>query len=157
MPTRPCTWATSPGAYLPPDIFARYHRLRGNDVLMVSGSDTHGTPITVTAEQEGIEPGEVVERYHRSFVESFLGLGISFDLFTHTDTENHWAVTTDFFLRLLEKGLHLQRDHARRSTASSASASWPTAMSRAPAPSAALRTRAATSATTAASRSTRWS
>lgn len=92
------------GAYLPPDIFARYHRLRGNDVLMVSGSDTHGTPITVTAEQEGIEPSEVIERYHRSFLESFQGLGISFDLFTHTDTENHWAVTTDLFLRLLERG-----------------------------------------------------
>ncbi len=92
------------GAYIPPDIFARYHRLRGNDVLMVSGSDTHGTPIMVTAEQEGVEPLVVVERYHRSFIESFLGLGISFDLFTHTDTENHWATTTDMFLRLLENG-----------------------------------------------------
>lgn len=92
------------GAYLPPDIFARYHRMRGNDVLMVSGSDAHGTPITVTAEREGLEPGEVVERFHRSFIESFLGLGITFDLFTHTDTENHWTVTLDLFTRLLEKG-----------------------------------------------------
>ncbi len=92
------------GAYLPPDIFARYHRLRGNDVLMVSGSDTHGTPITVTAENEGVEPSEVVERFHRSFITSFQGLGITFDLFTHTDTENHWAVTLDMFARLLEKG-----------------------------------------------------
>ncbi|MEN6478222.1 MAG: methionine--tRNA ligase [Anaerolineales bacterium] len=92
------------GAYLPPDIFARYHRLRGNQVLMVSGADTHGTPITVTAEREGVAPEVVIERYHRSFIESFLGLGISFDLFTHTNTANHWRVTTDFFLRLLEKG-----------------------------------------------------
>jgi len=92
------------GAYIPPDIFARYHRLRGNDVLMVSGSDTHGTPITVTAEQLGITAEEVVQRYHTSFIESFVGLGISFDLFTHTNTENHWQVTTDMFLRLLEKG-----------------------------------------------------
>jgi methionyl-tRNA synthetase len=92
------------GAYIPPDIFARYQRLRGNDVLMVSGSDTHGTPITVTAEQLGIRPEEVVERYHTSFVESFVGLGISFDLFTHTNTENHWRVTTDMFAQLLEKG-----------------------------------------------------
>ncbi len=91
------------GAYLPPDIFARYHRLRGNDVLMVSGSDTHGTPITVTAEQLGVRPEEVVHRYHTSFVESLQGLGVSFDLFTHTNTENHWAVTTDLFLRLLER------------------------------------------------------
>jgi len=92
------------GAYIPPDIFARYQRLRGNDVLMVSGSDTHGTPITVTAEQLGITPEEVVARYHSSFIESFVGLGISFDLFTHTNTENHWRVTTDLFVRLLEKG-----------------------------------------------------
>jgi methionyl-tRNA synthetase len=92
------------GAYIPPDIYARYHRLRGNDVLMVSGSDTHGTPITVTAEQLGVTPEEVVERYHTDFCESFVGLGISFDLFTHTNTENHWEVTTDFFRRLLDKG-----------------------------------------------------
>ena len=92
------------GAYLPPDIFARYHRLRGNDVLMVSGSDTHGTPITITAEREGITPGEVVERFHRSFLETFLGLGLTFDLFTHTDTENHWDVTLRMFNRLLERG-----------------------------------------------------
>jgi methionyl-tRNA synthetase len=92
------------GAYIPPDIFARYQRFRGNDVLMVSGSDTHGTPITVSAEKEGVEPEVIIERYHRSFVESFQQLGISFDLFTHTNTENHWAVTTDIFKRLLEKG-----------------------------------------------------
>lgn len=92
------------GAYLTADIFARYHRLRGNDVLMVSGSDTHGTPITVTAEQEQSSPREVFEKYHAIFVESFAKLGISFDLFTHTDTENHWRVTQDFFLQLHRKG-----------------------------------------------------
>jgi methionyl-tRNA synthetase len=96
------------GAYLPPDIFARYHRLRGNQPLMVSGSDTHGTPITVTAEQQGIEPEEVIDRYHRSFIETFQGLGIAFDLFTHTNTENHWAITTDFFLRHLKRGTILR-------------------------------------------------
>jgi len=77
------------GAYLPPDIFARYQRLRGNDVLMVSGSDSHGTPITVTADQEGVSPREVFERNHAIFLENFRDLGLSFDLFTHTDTENH--------------------------------------------------------------------
>ena len=92
------------GAYLPPDIFARYHRFRGNRVLMVSGSDTHGTPITLSAEKEGITYEEVIERYHKSFIESFQGLGITFDLFTHTNTENHWQVTTDIFMRLWEKG-----------------------------------------------------
>ena len=84
--------------------FARYHRMRGNDVLMVSGSDTHGTPITIRADQEGITPAEVVERYHADFLESWRRLGISFDLFTHTNTENHQQVVHDIFLSLLEKG-----------------------------------------------------
>jgi len=91
------------GNLLPPDIFARYQRLQGKDVLMVSGSDTHGTPVTVRAEQDGITPLEVVERYHNSGLQSLLDLGISFDLYTHTDTENHVAVTQDIFLTLLEK------------------------------------------------------
>ena len=59
------------GAYLPPDIFARYQRMTGRDVLMVSGSDTHGTPGTIQAEKEGITPAQVVERYHGKFIESF--------------------------------------------------------------------------------------
>ncbi len=92
------------GAYLSPDIFARYHRLRGNQVLMVSGSDSHGTPITVRADQEGIPPEEIFQRYHTSFLDSFQRLGISFDLFTHTDTENHHAVAQDIFLCLLAGG-----------------------------------------------------
>jgi methionyl-tRNA synthetase len=92
------------GAYLPADIFARYHRIKGNEVLMVSGSDQHGTPITIRAEQEGKKPGEIAARYHREFLESWRRLGISFDLFTTTGTENHAKVTQDIFLRLLEKG-----------------------------------------------------
>jgi methionyl-tRNA synthetase len=92
------------GAYLPPDIFARYQRLRGNDVLMVSGSDSHGTPITVTADKEGVSPREVFERNHALFLENFRDLGLSFDLFTHTDTENHHKVAQDVFSSLLEKG-----------------------------------------------------
>ena len=92
------------GAYLPPDIFARYHRTKGNEVLMVSGSDQHGTPITIKAEQEGKKPGEIAARYHRQFLESWQRLGISFDLFTTTGTENHARVTQDIFLTLLERG-----------------------------------------------------
>lgn len=93
------------GAYLPADIFARYHRLKGNHVLMVSGSDQHGTPITLRAEQEGISPAEVAARYHKEFLESWQKLGISFDLFTTTGTANHAAVVHDIFQRLQEKGL----------------------------------------------------
>lgn len=92
------------GAYLPPDIFARYHRLRGNRVLMVSGSDSHGTPITVKAAELGVSPREVFEHYHRRFLENWQQLGISFNLFTHTDTENHYAVAQDLFRTLYEKG-----------------------------------------------------
>jgi methionyl-tRNA synthetase len=92
------------GAYLPADIFARYHRLVGNDVLMVSGSDQHGTPITIKAEQEGKKPAEIADRYHREFLDSWQKLGISFDLFTTTGTQNHAEVTQDIFLTLLKKG-----------------------------------------------------
>jgi len=92
------------GAYLPPDIFARYHRTRGNDVLMVSGSDTHGTPITVRAEREGRSPEDVVAEFHQSFLNTWERMGITFDLFTTTATENHSRVSQDFFLRLMERG-----------------------------------------------------
>ncbi len=92
------------GAYLPPDIFARYHRLAGNRVLMVSGSDVHGTPITVKADQEGVTPEEIVDRYHPEFLGYWETLGISFDLFTTTGTDNHIRVAQEFFLRLLENG-----------------------------------------------------
>ena len=92
------------GCYLPADIFARYHRLRGNDVLMVSGSDSHGTPITLKAEAEGIPPAQVVEKYTASFKESWEKLGISFDLFTTTMTDNHRDTVHELFRALNEKG-----------------------------------------------------
>jgi len=92
------------GAYLPPDIFARYHRSKGNEVLMVSGSDQHGTPITIKAEQEGKKPSQIVSRYHQQFLDSWQRLGISFDLFTSTGTANHTEVSHDIFLTLLDKG-----------------------------------------------------
>ena len=92
------------GAYLPPDIFARYHRTRGDEVLMVSGSDQHGTPVTIRAEAEGRSPAEVADYFHRKFVENWAALGITFDLYTSTGTSNHAAVVQDIFLKLLEKG-----------------------------------------------------
>jgi methionyl-tRNA synthetase len=92
------------GAYLPADTFARYHRLAGNSVLMVSGSDEHGTPILVDAEREGISPREFVARYHRQITDVWQRLGISWDLYTETGTENHYRITQDFFLTLYDKG-----------------------------------------------------
>jgi len=93
------------GSILAPDIFARYHRLRGNRVLMVSGSDEHGTPITVRAEREGVSPKEIADRYHAEHVRDLEGLGISFDLFFRTSHPNHISTVQDFFRVLLDKGM----------------------------------------------------
>ena len=90
------------GAYLPADIFARYQRLAGKRVLMVSGSDSHGTPITVAADKQGISPREVFEHFHHRFLLVQQAIGISYDLFTHTDTENHHRFAQDYFKILLE-------------------------------------------------------
>ncbi len=97
------------GAYLPSDIFARYQRTAGNDVLMVSGSDANGTPITVKADEMGITPREVVDKYHPMILGYWETLGISFDLFTTTMTDNHHTVTQQFFLELLEHGYLTKR------------------------------------------------
>ena len=90
------------GCYLPADIFARYQRLKGNRVVVVSGSDAHGTPIVVRADKEGKTPREVFEHFHGRFLETQLKLGISYDLFTHTDTENHHALAQQMFRQLLK-------------------------------------------------------
>ncbi len=92
------------GNFIPADIFARYHRLKGNRVLMVSGSDAHGTPITVKADAEGVSPRDIFERYHHRFLDTFINIGISYDLFTHTDTENHYRVAQDIFSACLNNG-----------------------------------------------------
>ncbi len=92
------------GSYLPADIFSRYHRLKGNHVLMVSGTDAHGTPITVRAEAENTTPEEVYQRYHRGFLELFQKLGLSYNLFTSTHTENHFKVSQSMFLALQKNG-----------------------------------------------------
>jgi len=92
------------GSHLPADIFARYQRLHGNQVLMVSGTDSHGTPVTVRADAEYTTPQAVYERYQERFLELFVKLGISFDLFTSTHTENHFKVSQDMFLTLQQNG-----------------------------------------------------
>lgn len=101
------------GAYLPADVFARYHRIVGDRVLMVSGSDGHGTPITVRAEQEGITPAEVVDRFHPEFLRYWEELGVSFDLFTTTLTENH-RETTQEILRGLHRNGYLEARTTRQ-------------------------------------------
>jgi methionyl-tRNA synthetase len=92
------------GSILPGDIFARYQRMAGNEVLMVSGSDAHGTPITVEADAEGITPAEVVERYHTQILRVWDRLGIAWDNYTVTTNPTHYREVQKFFLRLLERG-----------------------------------------------------
>lgn len=97
------------GALLPADIFARYHRLRGNNVLAVTGSDAHGTPITIAADQAGISPRAYFEAVHDQFIASLQKVGISYNLFTHTDTENHHRVARDLFQKLFDNGYLLPK------------------------------------------------
>jgi methionyl-tRNA synthetase len=92
------------GSYLPADIFARYQRMRGRKVLMVSGTDSHGTPITVRADAEKTSPYEVYQRYHAGFLELFHNLGLTYDLFTSTHTINHQEVSQKMFLALKKNG-----------------------------------------------------
>lgn len=99
------------GSYLPADIFARYHRLAGNHVAMVSGSDAHGTPVTVRADAEHSTPEQVYQRFHASFLELFQKLGLCYDLFTSTHTANHFRVSQTIFLALKNNGyLYTQRE-----------------------------------------------
>lgn len=92
------------GSHLPGDIVARYHRLKGNKVLMVSGTDAHGTPVVLAADKEGKSVEEVYKQYHNGFLELFQGAGISYDLFTTTHTENHFKVSQSIFLALKQNG-----------------------------------------------------
>jgi methionyl-tRNA synthetase len=92
------------GSHLPGDIVARYHRLRGNSVLMVSGTDAHGTPVGLVADRQGRPVEEVYKGYHEGFLELFLKAGITYDLFTSTHTQNHFKVSQSMFLALEHNG-----------------------------------------------------
>ena len=92
------------GFALPCDMFSRYQRMAGNRVLMVSGTDEHGTPIQVQADAEGVTARELADRYNRVIVNDLTSLGMTYDLFTRTTTQNHYAVTQEMFLGLLKNG-----------------------------------------------------
>jgi methionyl-tRNA synthetase len=97
------------GFAVPADIYARYHRLLGNDVLMVSGTDEHGTPVMVSADREGVSPREIADRYNQLIREDLRDLGITYDCFTRTTTANHARVTTDMFRTLYEHGCLIEQ------------------------------------------------
>jgi methionyl-tRNA synthetase len=92
------------GFALPCDMFSRYQRMAGNKVLMVSGTDEHGTPIQVQADAEGVSARALADRYNRVIVDDLTGLGMTYDLFTRTTTRNHYAITQEIFLGLLRNG-----------------------------------------------------
>ena len=98
------------GFGVPSDIFARFHRLRGNHVLMVSGTDEHGTPITLAADKEGVSARDIADRYNAVIGDDLLNLGLSYDTFTRTTTQNHYSVTQDLFKTLYDKGYILRQE-----------------------------------------------
>ena len=97
------------GVYVPADIYARYLRLCGKDVVMIGGSDEHGVPITIKAKNEGVTPQDIVDRYHNIIKESFKGLGISFDVYSRTTSAMHKETASEFFRRLYDKGEFVEK------------------------------------------------
>jgi len=102
------------GFGVPSDVFSRYMRMAGHDVLMVSGTDEHGTPILIAADEAGVSPQQLADRNHRLIVEDLVGLGLSYDLYTRTTTRNHEAGDVHRHLpeRLLRRADHAWRDLA---------------------------------------------
>ncbi|MBR7166195.1 MAG: methionine--tRNA ligase [Bacteroidaceae bacterium] len=98
------------GVYVPADIYVRYLRLKGEDVLFIGGSDEHGVPVTIRAKKEGITPQDVVDRYHKIIKESFEGFGISFDVYSRTTSDTHRELASDFFKKLYDEGKFLQME-----------------------------------------------
>ncbi len=97
------------GVYVPADIYVRYLRLKGEEVLFVGGSDEHGVPITIRAKKEGITPQDVVDRYHTLIRDSFKEFGISFDVYSRTSSKTHHQVASDFFKKLYENGKFIEK------------------------------------------------
>ena len=97
------------GVYVPSDIYARYQRLQGNDVVSVCGSDEHGVPITIKARREGITPQQVVDRYHAIIKDAFERLGMTFDIYSRTSSPTHRVTASDFFKKLYDEGKFIEK------------------------------------------------
>lgn len=98
------------GVYIPADIYVRYLRLKGEDVVFIGGSDEHGVPITIKARQEGVSPQQIVDKYHHLIKDSFEKFGISFDVYSRTSSPLHHETASDFFRKLYESGRFLEKD-----------------------------------------------
>ena len=97
------------GVYVPADIYTRYLRLKGGDVIMIGGSDEHGVPITLKSKAEGVSPQVIVDRYHNIIKKSFEEFGISFDIYSRTSSKTHHKTASDFFRKLYEKGEFIEK------------------------------------------------
>ncbi|MBQ8500153.1 MAG: methionine--tRNA ligase [Bacteroidales bacterium] len=97
------------GVYVPADIYVRYLRMRGEDVLYVCGSDEHGVPITIKAQKEGCTPQDIVDRYHRIIKDSFTGLGINFDIYSRTSSKTHHKNAAEYFRKLYDEGKFIEK------------------------------------------------
>ena len=97
------------GVYVPSDIYVRYQRLRGRDVIHICGSDEHGVPITIKARKEGVSPQDIVDRYHELIKRSFAGLGISFDIYSRTTSPTHAVTASEFFRKLYDDGKFIEK------------------------------------------------
>ncbi len=98
------------GVYVPADIYVRYLRLKGEEVLFIGGSDEHGVPVTIRAKKEGITPQDVVDRYHNIIKDSFEGFGISFDVYSRTTSQTHRELASDFFRKLYDEGKFVEME-----------------------------------------------
>ena len=98
------------GVYVPADIYVRYLRMRGEDVLFICGSDEHGVPITIKARKEGCTPQDIVDRYNQIIKDSFTGLGINFDIYSRTSSDIHAELSSDFFRKLWEDGKFITKE-----------------------------------------------
>ena len=97
------------GVYVPADIYTRYLRLKGEDVVMIGGSDEHGVPITIKAQKEGVTPQDIVDRYHNIIKDSMAGLGISFDVYGRTTSATHRVTASEFFKKLYDNGEFIEK------------------------------------------------
>ncbi len=97
------------GVYVPADIYVRYLRLKGEDVIFIGGSDEHGVPVTIRAKKEGVTPQDVVDRYHKIIKDSFKEFGISFDIYSRTTSKIHHKLASDFFRKLYDKGEFIEK------------------------------------------------
>jgi methionyl-tRNA synthetase len=97
------------GVYVPADIYARFLRSKGENVLFIGGSDEHGVPITIRAKKEGVTPQQIVDKYHIQIKQSFLELGISFDIYSRTSSKIHAETSSEFFVKLYNEGKFIEQ------------------------------------------------